>query len=117
LPALPTMDFARGYNGSASWQVDVLAPGATERIASNQVWDTPEYEKGRAEFEHWSRARVAGANKVRGPGPSREVENFIFYRGIGNFTLPLKITASNDQVTIENLGAERIPFVCVYEKS
>jgi hypothetical protein len=114
-PAVAPMDFARGYNGSASWQVDVLAPGATDKIWSHQPWDTPEFARKTPAFEHWSRARVAGANKVRGPKPAQEVDGFIFYRGIGNFALPLQITSGRDLV-VSNTGAEEIPFLFVYEK-
>jgi hypothetical protein len=34
------------------------------------------------------------------------VEKFIFYRGVGNFSTPLRVTTSNDAVTLENTSAE-----------
>ncbi|HEX2853720.1 MAG TPA: hypothetical protein VHO24_10820 [Opitutaceae bacterium] len=111
---MPPIDFAKGYNGSASWRVDVLAPGAMDEDPVQQKWETPELRTAFPSIEHWKRARVAAANKIR--GAKGGTEGFIFYRGVGNFALPLRVTASDGAVTIENLGAELIPFVCVYEK-
>jgi hypothetical protein len=116
--SIPAIDFAKGYQGSASWRVDVLPPGATDEISAKQKWETPELTKTFASIAQWPRARVSGANKVRGPGPGpdREVEGFIFYRGIGNFPLPLKIKAVQGNLVLSNLGAQSIPFLFVYEK-
>ena len=102
---LPPIDFATGYNGSASWVVDVLARDTKEKISAPRGWETP----------HWPRARVADANRVR--GPKGEVEGFIFYRGLGNFALPLDVRAARDgTLALHNRGADALPFVWVYEK-
>ena len=115
----PPVDFAAGHHGSLVWQVDVLAPGAAEPITAPRNWETPQ----------WPRARVPGANRVRGPkgiidatapgaatagGPV--VEGFLFYRGIGNLPLPLVTKAAGGSLGLENTGAQPIPFALVYEK-
>jgi hypothetical protein len=101
--------FSPEYLGSASWRVDVLAPDTPEKISARHEWETPQ----------WPRARVASANKVRGPNSpldnKPEVEGFIFYRGIGNFPLPLKVE-SDGNVRLTNTGAQKIPFLFFYEK-
>ncbi|MDB6024055.1 MAG: hypothetical protein JWM68_278, partial [Verrucomicrobiales bacterium] len=74
----------------------------------------PSFKKGVAElmpFEksssHYFAARETDAAFVRvSASNSAEVEKFLFYRGVGNFTTPLKVTATNDAVTIANTGKE-----------
>jgi hypothetical protein len=113
---VPTMDFSKCYQGSASWKVEVLARETEEKFSTIKTWETPELIKMMPAVAHWRRARVAGANKVRGPGPIPEVEGFIFYRGIGNFALPLRIKSSDGNLLLGNTGAQPIPFLFVYEK-
>jgi hypothetical protein len=104
-PAGPVLDLSAGYRGAAEWSVDVLAPDSPLRITANREWETPQ----------WPRARVPGANRVR--GPNNEVEGFIFYRGVGNFRLPLGATCAADgTITLRNTGPDTLPFVWVYEK-
>lgn len=112
---LTPLDFAKGYQGSAAWRVDVLAPGCVEENSVQRQWERPEIIKALPAIEHWQRARVAGANKVR--GSKGEVEGFIFYRGVGNFSLPLKIKAGNERLLLTNSGPDAISFLLVYEKS
>ncbi len=105
LASLPAIDFARGFEGSVSWRVDVLPAAAPDKISAPREWETPQ----------WPRARIAGANRVRGPGG--EVEGFVFYRGIGNFSPPLRVTGDNaGRVRLENTGRDRIPFVFIYDR-
>lgn len=100
------VDFAKGYSESATWAIDVLAPADRSPINARRDWETRE----------WPRARVGGANRVR--GARGEVEGFVFYRGLGNFALPLTVTAAADgSVSLRNVGAETFPFVWVYEKT
>ncbi len=102
LPA--SVDFAIGYNGSAMWKVEVLAKGSAEKITAPTAGETTQ----------WPRARVAEANRVR--GPKGEVEGFIFYRGVGNFHLPLEVKAAPDgTLTLHNAGGDDIAFAWVYE--
>lgn len=104
LQALPPMDFAAGYTGRIVWDATVLAPESAELITANKDWETRE----------WPRARVAAANRVRTPDGS--VEGFLFYRGIGNFELPLEIRFTADgALRLHNSGREKIPRVWVYD--
>jgi hypothetical protein len=112
------VDFARGFSGRIVWDVVVLAPMTAERITAPSAWETPQ----------WPRARVSGANLVRGPlgvgesdakGTLAEipvVEGFLFYRGIGNFALPLRVYFDEAaRLVVSNEGAEALPFVWVYD--
>src|SRR2546430_6245903 len=71
LPTLKPVDFSCGHEGSAAWQVDVLPRDTTIPLSPPRNLETVQ----------WPRARVAAANRVR--SSKGEVENFIFYRGIG----------------------------------
>lgn len=108
--AIPPVDFGKNYQGAASWKIDVLAPGAPDNFSANGPW-VPTF------LAQWPRARVAGANKVRGPGLKPEVEGFIFYRGIGNFALPLTTTCDDGHLQLRNSSTQPIPYLFVYEKS
>jgi len=103
--AVPPANFAPGHLGSASWQVDVLPQGSAEPITARTDLETPQ----------WPRARVASANRVR--GPKGEVEGFIFYRGVGNLSLPFRVSCdAAGRVRLENTGHDRIPFVFIYDR-
>jgi hypothetical protein len=113
----PPVDFAHGYDGGIRWDVTVLAPATSATINNPRAWETPQ----------WPRARVNGANLIKGPPGMVEtgradfqadgpvVEGFLFYRGIGNFGLPLRITTGmNGEVTVENTGAGTLDYLLVY---
>ncbi len=51
--------------------------------------------------------RVDAASVVVG----QEGERFIFYRGLGRFEMPLRVTSDDLQVRVENLSDERVPAV------
>jgi hypothetical protein len=103
--ALPPIDFARGYTGAATWQIDVLPRDPLPAISAPRAWETPQ----------WGRARVPDANRIR--GAKGEVEGFIFYRGIGNFALPLEVRAAADgKLTLRNSGASPIANAFVYDR-
>ena len=104
-PLLAPIDFARGYRGSASWSVEVLARDSTEKISARRELETPQ----------WPRARVPEANQLR--GPKGEVEGFIFYRGVGNFEQPITFTCEDGKLALRNTATDAIPFLFVYEKS
>lgn len=112
--AIPPIDFAKPYEGSASWRIDVLAPGATDEFSTRAQWENPQIPKAFPAIAQWLRARVPGANKVR-RGP--EIESFIFYRGVGNFPLPVTIKSSDRHLFVRNSGKDPISFLFVYEKS
>lgn len=122
LPAAEELDkaipvnFAKSYQGSASWRIDVLAPDAGDTFSTVREWETPQMLRSFSSIPHWLRARVPGANKIRGTDPKREVEGFIFYRGIGNFPLPFSAKCEGGSLVLGNSGAAAIPFLFVYEK-
>ena len=100
---LGRIDFAQPYEGEIEWEVDVLPPGDKTPYTAVPQWG----------FEMWPAARVSSANRVR---VGEEVENFLFYRGVGNFDIPLQIVArSDDELVLQNTGPDAIPFMFVYD--
>ncbi|MFA6287376.1 MAG: hypothetical protein WC661_08315 [Opitutaceae bacterium] len=107
LRTMPPVDFGRGFTGAIQWKATVLAPANPPvKPTAPTDWETPQ----------WPRARVATANRVRTPDGA--VEGFLFYRGIGNFALPLEVKAASDgALTLRNTGDADLLRVWVYEKS
>jgi hypothetical protein len=67
---------------------------------------------------HYYAARDADADFIRVPRKdgADEVEKYIFYRGIGNFDAPLKVTIPNpekDDLRLENTGSEALRSLVV----
>jgi len=101
----PALDFSNGHEGFAAWKVDVLPRSSTEKLSAPKEQETPQ----------WPRARLAEANRLR--GSKGEVEDFIFYRGLGHFDLPLQVTAAKDgTLTLANRGVHPLPFVWAFRK-
>ena len=98
-----SIDFSTPFSGSIKWDFDILAPGATQPYSPQPTWQPT----------HWPIARVPQANKVK--SENGEVESFLFYRGIGNFDLPLHITANAQTgLHLTNQGNVTIPYLLVY---
>jgi Secretion system C-terminal sorting domain len=97
--------FGRQYNGWIEWNGTVLEPGSTEPLTPNESQLTPT----------WIAPRATDANLIK--SHNGEVEKYLFYRGIGNFKVPLlaRFNAGGD-LQIANNGADLIPFVMVYDK-
>ncbi|MDB5295870.1 MAG: hypothetical protein JWO31_1853 [Phycisphaerales bacterium] len=60
---------------------------------------------------HYFRARETGAAllQVTGPAGERHEERLLFYRGLGNFTLPVTLTAAgDDRFELRNAGPDPI---------
>ena len=65
---------------------------------------------------HYYPARETDANAVRVcVAKNPEDEKFLFYRGVGTFPLPLKVTLDGDKVTVRNLGKDQIDQVVLFE--
>jgi len=68
---------------------------------------------------HYFAARETDAaflrvNSMAKSNPSPEVEKFIFYRGVGSFATPLRVTmASSSAVTVENTGPEPLAHLFI----
>lgn len=91
------------------WKVDVLAKGEGLKEIPPVAKDDP-----------WQFARIPDSNCVRtvdrkSPrlGPT-ETEKFLFYRGLGRFTLPLRaVTSSGGRVTLHNDGTDEVRHLVV----
>ncbi|MDB5034190.1 MAG: hypothetical protein JWQ98_1431 [Chlorobi bacterium] len=99
-----TIDFTKPYNGWINWHVTLLARNSREPYTAPVNQETPT----------WTSPRATDANLVR--GANGETEKFLFYRGLGNFEVPLhaRFTAPG-MMEIANTGAEAIPYVFVYD--
>jgi hypothetical protein len=72
----------------------------------------PAFPQAPLEQFSWSYARDVDSNALR--MPSGEAERFLFYRGLGEFDLPVKVSAAaGGKITLGNAYAEAIPSVFV----
>ncbi|MEE8143536.1 MAG: hypothetical protein V3T77_10590 [Planctomycetota bacterium] len=91
------------------WEIDVLAKGEGE---GDEPWV--------ADDDPWAFARIPRSNMIRTVprvkprlGPT-ESERFIFYRGLGQFDLPVTAkTAPGGEITIENGTAQELRHLFV----
>lgn len=99
------INFAEGYTGAISWDIDVLSPKETAKTLLFKP----------RESIHWMRARVNEANAVR--TRNGETEGYLFYRGIGNFQPGLHTSVSADETLhIHNRTGGDIPYLLVLER-
>jgi len=104
-PELPVINFAVERTGWIKWDATILAPGDQSQYTSNPILETPQ----------WVRPRATQSNLIR--GIDGNVEKFLFYRGIGNFEVPLKVEFNvESNLVLTNGGNEALKFVMVYEK-
>jgi len=87
-------------NGTAKWKVHVLP--RKDRLP------VPPVPKDHI----WTHSRQVTANQVTFGG---EVEELIFYRGVGRFQAELQVTSTSRQMTIKNTLAESVSAVFVLE--
>ena len=100
------LDFSKPRTGAIEWEVDVLTPEESRATLTFKPRDSV----------NWLRARVPEANVVR--TASGESENYLFYRGIGNFTPGLHTTISADETLhLENKTGGDIPYLLVFEQT
>src|SRR6266576_2067746 len=95
---------AQVSKGNIDWGELRIMPGA-------QVYLPNDFREN-----HYYPAREtdAAALQVRG-GEATEQEKFLFYRGVGNFDLPLSVRPADDKVVIKNLGDENVRKVVLFE--
>ena len=86
----------RGIN----WTNFMVKPGAT-----------PNFPTEKAE-SHYYPARETDAAPIQ---LGAEQEKFLFYRGIGNFDLPITAKLAGDQVVLKNSGREEMAQVILFE--
>ncbi len=67
---------------------------------------------------HYYPARETDAALVQvRNGEQAEHEKFLFYRGVGNFDLPLSVRLEGDKVAIKNSHQEDVGQVVLFENS
>ena len=65
---------------------------------------------------HYYAARETDASLVRVcSSQNQEVEKFLFYRGVGDFDLPLAVKLNGDRLAINNRGRDPIASLIVFE--
>ena len=99
------LDFSKPYHGGIEWDVNVLSPAESLAARTFKPRDTV----------NWLRARVPEANVVR--TDSGETENYLFYRGVGNFTPGLQTTVSADETLhLKNQTGGDIRYLLVFQQ-
>lgn len=100
------IDFAKPYRGGIEWNVNVLSPAESRAARTFKPRDTV----------NWLRARVQEANVVS--TDSGETENYLFYRGVGNFKPGLQTTVSTDETLhLKNQTGADIPYLLVFQQN
>jgi hypothetical protein len=93
-----------GTYGYVSWGRIRVLPGAVENLP---VEPHP---------SHYYAARETDAALVRVCGKQEQQhEKFLFYRGLGNFDLPLTVKLAGDRLAIHNTGRETVARFIVFE--
>lgn len=93
-------------DGSISWDAVTATPvGRADFPADNRA-------------NHYYAARQTASTPILVKTPRGEQrEKFLFYRGVGNFSVPVTARLANGgQVLIENRGEEEIPGVILFER-
>ncbi len=83
-----------------NWANFIVKPGAT-----------PNFPVEKAESHYYPARETDAAPLTLG----NEQEKFLFYRGIGNFDLPIVAKVAGDQVTVKNSGREEIAQAILFE--
>jgi hypothetical protein len=96
-------DASKPYAGAIEWDVEILPKSSSDPALTFKPEENPT----------WIYPRVPAANVVK---VGSEYEDFLFYRGIGNFELPATFSVdSSETVTIANKSKEAIPFALAFE--
>ena len=106
MPTGSSVDFDNPErNGSIDWKATVLDPKTTEKLTQTAnitaKWDAP---------------RQTNSNLVK--NDQGEVEKYLFYRGLANFSLPVSVSFNNQGIlTLTNSSNLDIPYIYVYDHS
>jgi hypothetical protein len=91
-------------NAWIDWGRFTVVPGAAPRLPVEQ------------RESHYYPARETDAAPLRVCGAkATEFEKFLFYRGVGNFDLPVDVTLEGDRVLLNNRGRGAIRNVVLFE--
>jgi hypothetical protein len=106
-PAAGPLDLAKVDRSFLEWDVDLLPKSGEAPAGIPSV----------ADDDPWAYARQVDAAYLRTvprQGPERmgptEAEHYLFYRGLGTFSLPLGVKAVDDLLVFANEGAFPVPF-------
>jgi hypothetical protein len=95
---------AQVVGSTIEWGRVTVAPGATDRFPTDR------------QHSHYYPARETDAAPVRVPVKGRvENEKFLFYRGVGNFDLPIEVRLADESVIIRNTRPDEIAQVILFE--
>ena len=98
------IDFAKGYEGRIQWEVDVLPREKVDPVKLFRSGETPS----------WIYPKVPNSAVVR--NALGEHEDYLFYRGVGNFSQPVITTVdSENRLIIRNKSEGKVPFGFVFE--
>jgi hypothetical protein len=96
---------AKWVDRGIDWGVVKILPGAREEFLR---------EPGES---HYYPARETDAAPVRVCGKHRtELEKFLFYRGIGNFDAPIRVTQEGSLIRVNNPGSDPISRVILFTR-
>jgi len=99
------LDFSQPRTGWIKWNATVLPPNSIANYTDSSGLETPQ----------WIRPRATASNLVQ--GSNGEIEKFLFYRGIANFDVPIKVEFNTSgKLIITNTGSDKISYAVVYEK-
>jgi len=97
------LDFSSPYEGAIEWDLTSIPKSESDHAFTFKPNQTLT----------WEYPRVAGANMLK---VGEEYEDYLFYRGIGNFEQHVKFSVNQDDtLVIQNLSAEKIPFAFAFE--
>jgi hypothetical protein len=99
------LDLTRLERSFLQWDVDLLPQGGPALARMPKVKADDPWQFAR----EVDAALVATAQRLD-DGTPREAERYLFYRGIGRFTLPVSVRAEQDGKGVLRNGGERIPF-------
>lgn len=103
LPNDLKLNFSSPYKGWIQWNTKIL-PGK----------DAPAYSAPQEQVSSiWQAPRETDANRIEVNG---QVEKYLFYRGVANFTMPVKTRFEAGKLVLENMGNLDIPYVFIIEK-
>lgn len=103
--SMGVIDFGKGYDGWIRWKVDVLPRDEVDPVKLFRSEETLA----------WTYPKVQKAAVVR--NELGEHEDYLFYRGVGNFAQPVTTTVdSEENLGIHNTGSEKVPFAFVFER-
>jgi hypothetical protein len=97
------IDFSKPYSGFIEWDVEILPSSQSDTAYTFKPFEN----------YTWIYPRVPDANMLK---VGEEYEDYLFYRGIGNFEIPATFSVdANETLTISNKSKEPIPFAFAFE--